>query len=301
MLDADGVELSPAMVKRLRDMDPGFFERGLEHGVELINADLHACLGVHLQTPPPNEFKPLPPPELPDGERPRLALRSVGFWDRLLLRHSAIERENEVRSLRHAEEVALWERELARSLAQAERVAEINAGAVAGRLPEMEALLTERLGRITWPKETEVAFDFGDDSRTLELEVDLPLVDEIPHRTAAVPSRGINLKISKRSDAQRRRDFVRLVAGTCFRVAGEAFASLPTLEEITVSGFTQRPDPATGLVRDVYLISVRIRREEWESISFDALDQVEPEAALGRFDLRMKRDRTSILLEIEPH
>jgi hypothetical protein len=251
MLDADGVELSQAMVRRLRELDQDMFERSLERAVELINADLHDCLGVHLDTPAPSDFRPLPRPDLTEGERLRLALQPVGFWDRLFLRRNAIERENDLRRRRHAEDVDLWDKEVARSLAQAERVTEINAGVVAGRLPEMDALLTERLGRITWPKETEVAFDFGDDSRTLELEVDLPLVDEIPHRTAAVPSRGINLKISKRSDAQRRRDFVRLVAGTCFRVSGEAFASLPTLEEVTVSGFTQRPDPATGVLRDV--------------------------------------------------
>jgi hypothetical protein len=172
---------------------------------------------------------------------------------------------------------------------------------IGGRITVVRALLAERLGEIAWAKETEVAFDFGSDSRTLDLELDLPSLDEMPHRSATMPARGVNLKITKRSDAERRRDFVRLAAGSVMRVAGEALAALPSVEEVAVSAFTQRPCPTTGGTLDVYLLSVRIRRHDCAVINFRALGQIEPEAALARFDLRMKPERNGGLREVEPH
>jgi hypothetical protein len=52
-------------------------------------------------------------------------------------------------------------------------------------------------------------------------------------------------------------------AGSVMRVAGEALAALPSVEEVTVSAFTQRPCRATGNTLDAYLLSARIRRQDW--------------------------------------
>jgi len=71
-----------------------------------------------------------------------------------------------------------------------------------------------------------------------------------------------------------------------FRVVGEAFAALPTLQSVLCSGFSQRVDTATGKTSDDYLLSVRVAREVWLLIDFGNLAQVDPAAALARFELR---------------
>jgi len=47
------------------------------------------------------------------------------------------------------------------------------------------------------------------------------------------------------------------VHGICFRVIGEAFATLPSVAAVVVSAFSQRPAKATAQVVDEYLISAR--------------------------------------------
>jgi hypothetical protein len=46
---------------------------------------------------------------------------------------------------------------------------------------------------------------------------------------------------------------------------------------------------------------VRIRRHDWAAINVRALGQIEPEAALARFDFRMRPERNGGLREVEPH
>lgn len=300
LLSAHEEPLSPAEIRRLRAQSPKAIEQGLEQAVAAINADLDACLGVHLATPPPM-FSPVRAPADPRSPPTKPNAKAVGFWDRLLFRSAKIERENARMVAEHESLLAGWHQRMRAHEREALRIAEFNAGLREGRQEIMEAALADHLRQIAWAKETQIAFDFGEDSKTLALDVNLPTLDEMPHRTASMPARGINLRMTKRSDPQRRRDFIRLVTGTCFRVAGEAFARLPTVEEVTVSGFTQRIDPATGAERDVHVISVRIARTEWGAIDFDALGLVEPEQALERFRLRWKPTRNATLSEIEPH
>jgi len=300
LLSAQEEPLSQAEIRRLRAQSPKAIEQGLEQAVAAINADLDACLGVHLATPSPI-FRLIPVPPDPGSPPTAPNAKAVGFWDRLLFRRAKIERENARMVAQHERQLADWHQRMRAHEREALRVAEVNARLREGQQENMEAALADQLRQITWAKETQIAFDFGDDSSTLALDVDLPTLDEMPHRTASMPARGINLRMTKRSDTQRRRDFIRLVTGTCFRVAGEAFARLPTVEEVTVSGFTQRIDPATGAERDIHVISVRIARTEWGAIDFDALSLVEPEQALERFELRWKPTRNATLGEIEPH
>ncbi|WP_245243300.1 hypothetical protein, partial [Pararhodobacter sp. SW119] len=255
--DAQREPLSQAKVRRLREADPEAINRALEQAVAAINADLDACLGVHLSTPCPR-FVPLPPP-VPPGREPHAPIaREIGFWDRLLFRRAGIERANALDTEHYKVRLSEWRGRVREHAAESARLETLNARLREGMQDVMEEILANRLQDIAWAKETHVAFDFGDDSGTLALDLDLPTIDEMPHRTAAMPARGHNLRMSKRGEAQRRRDFIRLVTGSCFRVAGEAFACLPTVSEMTVSGFTQRIDPATGMKGDVYVISVRI-------------------------------------------
>jgi len=139
-----------------------------------------------------------------------------------------------------------------------------------------------------------------DDGRRFLLDVDLPPPEEMPSEHAELSKRPFKLNLTERSDRRLREVYARHVHGVGFRLAGEAFRHLPTVEEVVVSGFTQRIDDATGQEVEDYLYSARISRKVWGEIDFARLDAVDPIAAFDRFDLRRDMTPTGIFRPVEP-
>ncbi len=163
-----------------------------------------------------------------------------------------------------------------------------------------EEFLAEALGSVDWPRETTFSFEFKT-SQCLALDVDLPEVEDLPTRYWAVRKSGASLEQKDRSETQIRKDYARHVHAICLLAASVAFWAVPELAELRISGYTQRPNKATGVVQDDYILSVLITREQWERINFDALEAVDPIEALAAFDLRLDMTKTCIMRAIEPY
>ncbi|MDV2116875.1 hypothetical protein [Alcaligenes faecalis] len=99
---------------------------------------------------------------------------------------------------------------------------------------------------------------------------------------------------------QARKRYMAHVHGVGFRIIGETFAALPVAQRITLSGFSQRHDPATGQLRDDYLYSVNVDRAQWSELNFQALEMIDVVEALAQFDLRRNMSRTGVFKAIEP-
>lgn len=122
----------------------------------------------------------------------------------------------------------------------------------------------------------------------------------MPRTVASIPARADRLTIKTLNDAKLRELYARHIHAIVFRIIGEAFARLPTLSTVTASGYSQRPDSATGHDQDDYLISVQCDRQQWAMINFDALATLDPIEALSRFACRRDMSKTFILKAIEP-
>lgn len=164
----------------------------------------------------------------------------------------------------------------------------------------MEIVLEESLMDIIWPRETSLESEIRDDGRVVMIDVDLPEIEELPRKTAAVPTRGYKLSIKELPVTRHQQLYMRHVHGIGFRIIGEAFAMLPKADEVVLSGYSQRPDKGTGEVQDQYLYSVRVRRHEWAGINFTNLNDVDPTEALGRFDIRREITKTGLFKAIAP-
>jgi hypothetical protein len=90
------------------------------------------------------------------------------------------------------------------------------------------------------------------------------------------------------------------IHGVAFRIIGETFAALPLANTVILSGYSQRPNKATGRVGDEYLLSVRVTRSEWMKIAFDQLAHIDVVASLEQFELRRQMSKTGIFKSIEP-
>jgi hypothetical protein len=296
----DGRTLSRRQLKFLKDEKGGMIQHWLEATVAEFNSNYDSCVNLHCETPSPTSPRWLliPPFEEPPPVAPHD--RHIRLVDRFLLRRRRIERENAERleNFRRARDE--WTAKGQQHLRLVDEWRAFAQGALDGDKDVMETILHKFLCNLPWPRQTEISFDFGDDGTTLEIDVDLPEIEDMPDRTAAVASRGMRVNFRNRTDAQIRRDYLRLVHGITFRVAGETFANLPRISQVTVSGFTQRPDTQTGKMRDDFVISTRISREKWAAINFANLREVDPIDALTRFELIRHLDRAGRLGRVAP-
>jgi len=290
--------LPESTVRWVRRHYPHVLTQALEESAQEFNEALEAMEGIYIATPapqPPAHFAPEafpdPRPEPPEVE----ALRGLGrFMPGARERHEAAQ----VQARADWEEAHQdWE---LRARAHQDVQAPLRA-AYASRDHEEEAasqVLAHCLAGVRWPRETLLDWDVEEDR--LFMDVDLPTEATVPRKRFRTLQRGLRLGVTELSDTQVRRVYMGYVHGALFRVAGEAFHALPALQKVVISGFTQEIDAATGKEQDTFLVSVQIARADWEGIRFDALDQVDPVAALARFPHRRDMTRTGIFRAIIP-
>jgi hypothetical protein len=106
--------------------------------------------------------------------------------------------------------------------------------------------------------------------------------------------------VTEKSVKQIQLEYALHIHGIVFRVAGTVFATLPVAKRVTISGFSQRIDRATGKVSDDYLLSACIERDLYSKINFSSLDKVNPIDALGVFEIRRNITSTGLIRAIEP-
>ena len=299
ILTADGAPLPPRLVRRIREEHGARIEEWLHEQCDHWNQGVDELLRLHLGAPAaPLHFTP-EPFAVPEPAQPQI--RRIGLLARLFpWRRRAIEEENAAAEARYREAVEQWRAAAAEHARGQDARRELFDRARRGETDAMTQLLEERLASIQWPRETSVSFELSEDGRTAFLDVDLPEIEDMPTHQAEVAARGLRIKIKERSDTQRRREYMTHIHAIGFRVLAEAFAALPTLERVVFSGYSQRPDRATGQVRDDYLISAVVTRSVWSDIDLTNLDAVDPVAAFERFDLRRKMTKTGVFSPIEP-
>jgi len=299
--DEHGNTLDDALVeiakKQNRDAILGLIQRKCDQ----INGELDALTTIHLHTPSPDtppRFHPEPysepPLATPMPPRPR-------WWEKFLpTRLAKLEALHRQALAEHQTQVATWQSEKAsheqRQAAQQHLIEE----AIYTDTAAMERWLEANLQDIAWPRETLVALEIADDGRHILLDVDLPEIEDMPSKLAAVPARGLKLSVRELPAAQVRKRYMAHVHGIAFRLIGETFAALPVVQRVTLSGFSQRNDPATGQLRDDYLYSARVNRNDWANIDFSQLTMIDVVEALGRFELRRQMSKTGIFKPIEP-
>lgn len=269
--------------------------------VEEINEGIEALGRLHLDTPNCRSKPTFMMERLTVPKPPGPTLTQLGFFARLLpWKRRSIELHNEQETLRARKELLTWEQsrsELAATeLARKRRIEH----GIYTDVAEMERFLEDNFQDIIWPRETNVSFEILDGGAKVVLDVDLPEIENIPHRKAAIPARGYRLLVKELSTTHVQKLYMDHVHGIGFRIIGETFAALPHCQQVVLSAYSQRPDPATGRERDDYLYSVRVERKDWETIAFERLADVNVVDALGAFDIRRALTKKGIFSPIEP-
>lgn len=300
-LDQNGIPVSPAVITEARKQHGDTIRRLLERKCEDINGDIAALGQLHWHTPAPRS--PLPFAPAPFEATPPVPPAPVvlGFAERLLPgRRQAAETENARLQAHYEQAMSQHECDKAAHAARNVQSRMAYSAAIAGNPEPMQLLLEHRLSEIVWPKETLVAVEVTDDGSALAIDVDLPEIEHMPTKRAMLGARSWDLSLRDAGDVATRKLYQGHIHALGFRIVGEAFAALPTVRTVVLSGYSQRLDRASGHVNDEYLYSARITREQWSALNFLTLDQIDPVEAFTRFELRRTMTSTGVFKPVTP-
>lgn len=252
----------------------------LEEQAEEYNNDVGEIIGIHLTTPSPDGDIILnSPPEKPNLVESGFASKFIGKLKE--------KNEEKNRNLEKAFEESL------RKWKQADHLLRTDANV-------MSEVLANALGSLDWPRETVISFEIAEDGTTVLLDIDLPEIEDIPDQEAVVNRSQLRLVYKKRTDKSMRLDYLTHIHAIGFRIVGDVFAYLPSITNVTVSGYSQRMNKATGHIDNEYLYSARIARSVWKKLNFKNLRAIDVVDSFNLFELRRKVTSTGIIAPIEP-
>lgn len=273
----------------------------IQEQCDKINAQVEALGELHVHTPdcatlPHYDAQAFaaPPPIAPV---PR-SLWKIFSWFKWLVRF--VERRNLAERQSFEAELAAWRAKKGAFEAEERRTVEFFRAVNRGEPDALETHFEQALQEIVWPRETSVQMAVSDDGCKAALSVDLPKLDDMPHKVASVPQRGYRLSVKDMSAAQVQKLYMRHVHGVGFRLIGEAYAACPTLEELVLSAYAFRANQATGAMGNEYLYSVRVQRRDWEAINFANLAAIDVVEALDRFELRRTMSKAGAFKPVQP-
>ncbi len=299
--DYEGQYVSEATIEEAKKQQGDAIKALIERACEAVNSQVAALGELHHDTPSPSA-----PPTYRaatfDVPKPRAPAPKVpSFFGGLFKsKRAMIDEENERAKMRHEKEVADWEKQKGIFEASERKKQALVESAVGGQPAAMEEFLGNVLQDIVWPRETAVSFEVLDGGSRLVFDVDLPEVEDMPTKTATVPQRGFKLSVKQMSQTAVQKLYAQHIHSIAFRLIGEAFGMLPSVQVVTLSGYSQRRDRATGHVRDEYLLSVSVARAAWEALNFKALKDLDVVEAMERLGVRREMSKTGTFKAVQP-
>lgn len=300
--DASGNSMPESVVELAKKQNREAIQGLIQTKCDEINSRVEVLGQLHCGTPDCKTVPKFRAPEfasqLPMAPTPKV----LGFFDRLFKsRALRIETANSLASEKYKAAHATWLRDKGVFDTQMAERSNFVEKLIYTDVSAMERFLEESLQDITWPRETEVDFDINDAGATVHLDVDLPELEDMPAKLAAVPSRRLKLSVKEITAAKVQKLYSEHVYSIAFRLVGEVFAALPKSQLVTFSGYSQRRSKATGQSSNEYLISVRVQRADWQLVDFQGLGAIEATHALSRFDLIRNQLKSGHFKEITPH
>jgi hypothetical protein len=299
--DAEGNPLTPHLQELTKKQQGDTVKAWLSKNCDEINNKIETLGGIHTKTPSPSlkpTYVPIPFTSEPPVPPPP---KKLGVWGHLFTWvRKRIEAENARAETEYQERMNTW-RDYKAKHEKSESERRILLQERLYKEPEaMQKVLEQHLQAIEWPRETMISSDISEDGKVAVIEVDLPEIEDIPRKTATYGGRGWKVTMKELSDTKLTQLYMRHVHGIAFRILGETFASLPTIMEIVLSGYSQRPNKITGTVSDEYLYSVKVTREAWSKLNFGNLGAIDVTESLNQFELRRNMSKSGRFTAIEP-
>ena len=165
---------------------------------------------------------------------------------------------------------------------------------------KMTELLELEIGNVIWPRETLISFEISEDKKSVYLDVDLPEIEDLPQKVAKFSANRKRLLIKNKAKETIQNEYALHVHGILMRASGVVLTTLPGIDNVVVSGFTQRMDSSTGYEKENYIVSAIVKRKNYKKLNFDNLKAVSPIDFIGEHYVRRKLLKSGIMRAIEP-
>ncbi len=300
--DTEGNQLSDHYIRELKKQAGDKIQELVQDGCDKINNEIDSLGKIHLHTDSPDIAPEYIPKEfdIPEPKKPKLKKYGLFGWLFKFVKQR-IDRENEKKDNEYQQEKDEWDKLKLDFMHAENELKHLIEKEIYESIDAMDRFLSMRLEEISWPRETLISFEFMNDGKSVYLDVDLPEIEDMPNRQAKVIQRGTKLSIKEMSETNLRKLYMNHIHSVGFRIVGEVFTSLPTINEVVISAYSQRPNNSTGHVQDQYLYSARIPRSQWSEINFKNLDALDITEAFDRFNLIRKMTKTGVFKAIDPH
>lgn len=260
----------------------------------------------------PASFEELPPTresvQIEVSEEADHEVKTLAVWKMRELREQYF---NEHYAERYEQRVAEWqarkskfetdEAQLAEELNQTyqqeyDRACARYENALAGDCDYIEAKAQEWFEQCELPVSISAQFEFRPADGVFMVDLDLPEIEDLPSETSEQLKNG-NLKVKPKTQKALRAEYAQCVFGLGVLVASHLFDISPRIEEIVLSGYTQRRDKEGEMGND-YIYSIRFNRERFYDVDYETMD---PESFCMSFENRCKTTTTKIFKTIDPY
>lgn len=171
---------------------------------------------------------------------------------------------------------------------------EIENCVLTGKSDYINAKIEEILSTLELPVEFSVGFNFKEPD-TIELDLDLPEIEDLPNENAILLSSG-KLSIKQKTKKQILQDYAICVHGLAFFFTGLFFNISPKISQINIAGYTQRLDPKTGNIKDTYIYFIEFDRDTFSKLN---VTQLSPVDAFENFIFKRKILKSFEMKEVE--
>lgn len=300
--DGDGNELPDKFIKLAKNQHGEEIRKLIQNKCDEINKEIDSVGEIHLCTPSPLKKPNYIEREFEEAKPVQPSLKKPGIIQSLFRsQREKVDSQNNATVAKYQTQLQQWESRLSEfERKEADRKILIER-LIYTNIDSMSEFLENSLQDIVWPRETNVSIEILDNGQLIFIDVDFPEIEDMPKKKAAVPASGNKLSVKDLSTTNIQKLYMQHVHGVAFRAVGEVFAALPKADEVVLSGYSQRPDKATGKISDEYLLSVRVKRSAWVQIAFENLELVDIVESLTRFDLRRSMSKTGVFKPIEPY
>ena len=288
LLDSNDRRLSESETTAVRKTHGDYLKGSLHIACEGRNQLLTAVTSVHLDTPAPSTAPTY-------EQQPFLCEKPTQTFIQKTFSLLSKSHKN-----KHLLAVDNWTAEKAAWEALEQYREEEETRLIFTSIEAIDNTLARYLSDIDWPTPPTVSYDLGDNIHTIAVDIQLPEEQDIPTVKWSVPARQYRLSAKKLTATKQRQLYRDYIHGIIFRVAGEIFARLPTVDRAAISAYRNTSNPATGNAAEQYVVSVIISRVDWERINFSTIEQVQTPEALDMFSLRQKMTSTGIFKEVIP-
>ncbi|OCL86268.1 DUF4236 domain-containing protein [Arcobacter porcinus] len=164
----------------------------------------------------------------------------------------------------------------------------------------MSNYLEKVLQNLDWARETLVSYNINTSKNSVYIDIDLPEIEDIPQKTATIAATGKKLNIKNKTEKQLRVEYASHIHAIALRVAAYTFATLPSIDLIVISGYSQRLDNSTANINDEYLYSIKFNKSDFSKLNFEKIELIDPIKAFDNFENIRNMTVTSIFKKIEP-